>query len=392
MKKLILFSVLMMFTSSCFSQTQQWFASYHNPGFALYQLENTVIDNSGNSYITGQKFLTSVLSLPSQYLAKYNSLGNLQWNKYINPPYPGPNNKGSRSKTSALDNSGNIYIAGYTDSAFGTFKGYIMKYSPAGDSLWGNYAGINDTLRYVKWIAMKIDNNGNIYVAGFRYITNQNKSFLIAKYNSSGVLQWMRSPQPSALYDIFEYNFKIILDNSNNVFVSTTIQKNSLDDSYDIYTVKYNSTGVLQWSFTYDGPASSYDEFSSMACDGAGDLYIEGFGTFLSPDNKEIICIKLNGSNGAQQWLYKTRGNASSNGDYSYNLAVGYSNDVYLTCSFDESGAESLDGTFIKLNASNGLESWRRYLVSQTAGSYEKYFMIQLLLPKILLYMLQEMI
>lgn len=373
--------IVLIITASSFAQTQQWASNYS--GLAPYNtLENTVIDNASNSYVTGEGRANSSSLFTSEYLAKFNNTGAFQWQRSITNPYPGPNNKGSFSRTSVLDNSGNVIIAGYVDSANSFFKGFIQKYSPAGDSIWGAYSGINDTLRYVKWMSMKMDISGNIYVAGYRYYLNSDfvKSFLVAKYNSAGVLQWIRSQKPNQVYDIFDFPFNLSLDISGNVFVSSTFTKTSSSTS-DIYTFKLNSSGAFQWAYTYDGPASLADEFTSMTLDGSGDVYVEGYGTNISPNNKEITCYKLNGSTGLQQWAYRTRGNNSMNGDIPYKLTAGNSNDIYLTCSLDDN-SQGLNGVLIKLNSNTGTESWRRTLAS-SGSSNDKYCDVKVVSPGI---------
>lgn len=384
--KTLLFTVAILITAliisaSSYGQTMQWASNYSS--LAPYNtLENTVIDNSGNSYVTGEGRVNSSSQSTTEYLAKFNNSGSFQWQRTISNPYPNPNNKGSFSRASVLDNSGNVFIAGYVDSAFGFYKGYIMKYSPAGDSLWGTYSGINDTLRSVKWMSMKMDNSGNIYVAGYRYYLTSDfvRTFLIAKYNSAGVLQWIKSQTPNQLYDIYDFPFNMSLDNSNNIFVSATITKTPSSTS-DIYTFKLNGSGSFQWSYTYNGPASSTDVFSSMAIDGAGDIYIEGLGANISPQNNEITCYKLNGSTGLQQWSYRTRGNAANNGDTPYKLSAGISGDVYLTCALEDN-TETLNGTLIKLNSLTGTESWRRTLAG-SGSSPDRYCDVKIIAPGI---------
>ena len=346
-------------TASMYAQTQQWSAIYN--GSPVDIMEKTVIDPSSNVFVTGER--TSSGNYSTQYLAKYNSSGVFQWQRFFYGPYYNlPNNRGAYSNSAVTDASGNIYIAGKVDSAFSSYKGYIMKYNSNGDSLWGKYAGIGDTLGYVEWDAMKMDNAGNIYVAGLnnKYVT-YSSSFIIAKYSSSGTLLWVKTQAPPVFRSSYSTLIRMNLDNSNNVFVSAPAQKSNGSNTTDFYTFKLNSSGSFQWESLYNGPADDQDMVSSMTLDANGDVFVEGTGTNVTQPFKEITCIKYNGSTGAQQWIYKANGSSGNGDNAAYNVAAGPNNDVYLTGSL-YTPTTSGDGVLIKLNATTGIESWRKTL------------------------------
>jgi hypothetical protein len=370
MKKLFLtlvLAVILLTNLSVHAQTQQWTAAYNNSPHDI--LEKIVADNTGNVYITGQRQPSS--SVNEQFLVKYNTSGTFQWQRFFAGPYSNlPNYRGTSTYACLLDNSGNILLAGSTDSSFYSNKGYIVKYNSNGDTLWKKYAGINDTLGFVEWYSMQMDNSGNIYVAGYNYKTFAalNRTFIVAKYNSSGALLWVKTQRPQSLYGTTSTGFKLLLDNGNNIFVSATIQKTGSSSSKDWYFFKLNNSGILQWESSYNGPADGEDLVSSATLDLSGNLYIEGVTLNISPMNKEITCIKLNGSTGAQQWIFKADGMGSSGDDEAYNLAAGNSNDIYITGALYANSTGS-NGVLIKLNSSTGGEVWRKTLQGVGSGS-----------------------
>lgn len=371
MKTLILFvSVLicsLLLSISGYTQTQQWAVTQDFSSSEI--LENTLVDNSGNTYLCGETIISGG-TYRSMYISKYNSAGTYQWGRSLKGVYFGaPNNRGTNAYTSVLDNSGNAYVAGTSDSSFSANKGYIAKFNPNGDSVWCTYAGVNDTIGFVEWYSMKIDNSGNLYVAGINFKSNFSvRTYIVAKYNSSGVLQWVVNQYPPLMRSTRKIGFTLQLDNANNVYIASSLQKSLATGSTDFYVFKLNNAGAFQWSSTYNGPADAEDYVSSMVLDASGNVYVEGTGMNIIPIMKEITCIKYSGSTGAQQWLYNLNGVNGGGDESAFNIAVGINNDVYLSCSLFQNTVYD-DGALIKLNASSGTEVWKKIFKSDGTGA-----------------------
>lgn len=147
------------------------------------------------------------------FLVKFNSSGVRQWGTF----YGGLNDE--RPRKCISDASGNIYIAGYTESSTGTLvatpgshqsnygggveDGFLVKFNSSGIRQWGTYYGgaNSDVIT-----AMCVDLNNNIFIGGS---TSSTAGTLIAtpgshqstfgggvqdgffvKFNSSGIRQW----------------------------------------------------------------------------------------------------------------------------------------------------------------------------------------------------------
>jgi hypothetical protein len=345
--------------------TQQWVQLY-NSGL-IDNTEKMVMDNSGNVHVVGERRTNG--GYPFQFYAKYGSNGTFLHQRFLTPPYNSANFRGCYALDVTVDNGGNAFVCGYLDSAFGLYKGYIIKYNSSGDSVIGMYAGINDTLQYVSWVSVKTDNSGNIYTAGYNYTANPyNPYYLLAKYNSAGSVIWIKRYKPAQYYAI-GYTLSMELDNSGNIIVASTMQKNSLSSSTDFHVFKFNNSGTFQWSATYNGPQDAQDELTDLALDGSGNAYVEGL-VYAGVTNKEIACIKYNGSTGAQEWIYRTGGTNNSTGDdKARNMAVSSLNEVYITGYLYNLNSYE-DGFLIKLNTS-GSEVWRKAIISTTGSSYD---------------------
>jgi hypothetical protein len=124
-------------------------------------------------------------------LFKYDHAGTLLWMRAHGPLSDG------QASAMKLDSSGNVIVTGSarwdneTDIDFVTWK-----YTPQGDLLWiAQYTGMLDGYDYP--YALKVDGAGNIYVAGYSSLPDEENTSLAAypvvKYDSNGNQLWASS-------------------------------------------------------------------------------------------------------------------------------------------------------------------------------------------------------
>jgi len=156
-----------------------------------------------------------------------------------------------------------------------------------------------------------VDNSGYIYNSGV-YNSNQmlfynaNRTLsnitldlsgsvncYVAKYDSSGNIVWASKIQRNS---ITAYAYNIATDSENNSYVCGNYQNASvnfynsdntysnvfLDNSgfYDIFLVKYNSTGFVQWALRLAGTSNDYS--NSVKIDKDNNIYIAGISNSTS--------------------------------------------------------------------------------------------------------------
>jgi uncharacterized delta-60 repeat protein len=364
MKKLYIFLGLALFLISTNVFAQQWVARYNGTGNSVDAIKGMVVDNSGNVYITGSS--NSGANSDDYITIKYNANGVQQWIARFN-------GIGSGSDVPAsifVDAAGNVYVTGYSDALTG---GYVdndattIKYSPTGVQLWvSSYHGPQQ--RADAAAAVKADANGNVYVTGYTTVRNgayTKKDYLSIKYNSSGVQQWTATYNGPANQD--DAAVGLGFDQTGNVYVTgTSFAGRDPIGEEDYLTIKYNPAGVQQWTARYNGPISEPDRATALAVDKTGNCFVTGYSRGVDLD---IATVKYN-TNGTQQWVARYDGPAHS-GDISYAIALDNSGNVYVAGS-DQAIIYNTDFCTIKYNSS-GVQQWEARYASATKDNDEAY-------------------
>jgi uncharacterized delta-60 repeat protein len=271
------------------------------------------------------------------------------WVKRIDGPIHGSDH----AHDVATDSAGNVLVTGWIETATGNEDCHTVKYSPAGDLLWEDtYAGSATGTDY--GYALAVDQNGNAYVAGFGNGTNPATfDIFVLKYDADGNSVWtQRWTSPITNYSAYAYS--IAVDNQGNVF-TTGFMSDGLTDGQFI-TLKFNSSGDLQWAMPYNGSTSSIDYANCIVVDSAGNSYITGWS---GGDNNlyDFTTIKYD-SDGNQLWVRRYNGSANDN-DYASWLALDASGNVYVTGQSVETGSDN-DITTIKYSP-NGDMLWTKH-------------------------------
>jgi uncharacterized delta-60 repeat protein len=262
--------------------------------------------------------------------------------------YDGPQHSADSANDLAIDASGNVYVTGGSSVSGGPPDYVTIKYNSAGEQQWmADFSGGNNTANFANAIAL--DGSGNVYVTGIGWGYGNDSDYATVKYNSSGEQQWV------ARYDGTGHNLDtamaIAVDSAGNVYV--TGRSPGLGIDYDCATVKYSPSGQEAWVARYNGPGNGYDEGRAIAVDGSGNVYVTGPSAGSGGDF-DYVTIKYD-SSGSVQWIarYNGPGNAT---DFAYALVLDSSGDTYVTgTSTGTSG--NLDYATIKYNLA-GQQQW----------------------------------
>src|SRR5262249_24455061 len=145
---------------------QAWVALYNGPTSNDDEATAMAVDGSGNAYVTGKSLGTTYPDFDYATI-KYKAAGQQQWVGLYN----GPGTDDSQTAAIAVDDSGNVYVTGYSLDSPGGFASYAtIKYNAAGQQQWvaryntGNGASLAT--------AIAVDSSGNVYVTGFSWDPN----------------------------------------------------------------------------------------------------------------------------------------------------------------------------------------------------------------------------
>ena len=309
----VLFFIFNAFNNDSVSQVNpQWVARYNNPSGDDWQ-ESIVVDDSGNVYVTGVSEDSAQSS--NAVTIKYNSDGELQWIII--------DTLETNSNAIVTDSSGYIYITGSVYYNNDQSYDYItIKYSSGGEQQWSaTYNGTGNYMDFAQSIA--VDRSGNVFVTGVSpEPIALNKECVTIKYNSDGVQQWTARDHRFG----FWYNMpkKILVDKSGNAYIAGESFSNA--SSLNYLLIKYSSAGVQQWIELYNGPLNSYDKAYSMVLDSSGNSYITGY-SFNNETGADIVTIKYN-TDGLQQWLTRYSKDPRLEG---HSIALDKSGNVYVS-------------------------------------------------------------
>lgn len=342
-------------TVICFAQqpTQEWVARYN--GFidsnALDLPCAVAVDNSGNVYVTGKSML-----VPDNFdilTVKYNSSGVEQWVRR----YDGPAGGTDIAWAIALDNFDNIIVAGESQDIGNNNDYIVIKYNSQGVQQWlqrYNGTGNRNDIAF----SVALDNNDNIYVTGGSEtpIFTDDEDYVTIKYNSSGVMQWLHRYHATP-GNFGDRAYCIAVDAFSNVYVTGFVFGSGPYSDYG--TLKYNSAGVLQWARIYTSPAGQ-DEAYSLAVDGSGNVYVTGANRVTGTSNDDYLTVKYD-SSGAERWAQRYNGPGNSL-DIARDIVLDGAGNVYVTGeSRSGSGFSSVDYATIKYNSA-GVQQWvQRY-------------------------------
>ncbi len=257
------------------------------------------VDGAGNSYAmvtvdedvdTSITFGSTTIPIPPTenwpfgVLVKYDSTGTVKWTQLLST------SEEVYAPRVALDAAGNVYVHGifYTSLTIGTSNlvgsasaknFFIAKFSNSGNVTWIQQAQGNGSSDG----GVAVDPAGNVFVSG-QYETNLNfgngiiltsagaGNAFLAKYNSSGVIQWAQQAGSTNDAEFADFYADLALDGQTNIYAAGDLNSDSV-------VAKYNSTGAVQWAYSASGPPAS--PVSSMvwqcAVDSSNNCYLAGF-------------------------------------------------------------------------------------------------------------------
>ena len=303
---------------------------------------SVAVDAAKNVYVCGHSDASGSNDFQ---LAKYNSLGILQWQRRLG---------GSTSDIAlsiSADASGNVYVTGYSDNA-GSYDSQIAKYNTAGTLQWQNRLGAASIGDFGASIV--VDGSSNVYVAGYSSASGSN-DFQLAKYNSSGTLQWQRRLGGSGA-DICN---SVAVDPSGNIYICG---HSNASGTYDLLLAKYDTSGTLQWQRLLGNASFEQGYGFGVTTDASSNVYVCGYNDGSGTGYNEMQLAKYDTS-GTLQWQRRLGGTSAN---FAYSINADASGNVYIAGESNASG--TTDFQLAKYDTSGTLQ-WQRRLGGSGADS-----------------------
>lgn len=273
--------------------TFQWQRAYAQSPNNFWNPIAVVVDSSGNPYIAYQ------FSSGGNYhyqVIKWDSSGTLQ----LRSNAVNVGNRGGEIADLKLDSSGNIYISSGHDSLQGGWDGWLAKFNSSG-VLQSQYRfdGANDV-----FVGHTVNqSSGNIYAVGFTNAGNQDYDGFVLKLNSSFSKVWTRKLRATSGNTMRMY--AVVTDSSENVYAAG---HGGVSGTQHMIIAKWNSSGTLQWQRKIAAAPDVGIVANGIDVDSSGNLYISGetggiseLGTTGGTDG---LLLKYN-SSGELQWQRK---------------------------------------------------------------------------------------
>lgn len=315
--------------------TTYWIGRLDNSGLQSWGYDVTT-DSAGNVYVCGFREATR----NDSYLVKFTPQGTILWQVALG------NTSSSNSYRVRIDSSNNIYVGGYSGVS-GNNVYQLSKYNSSGVLQWQKRLGPG-TASQATGTSIALDSSGNIYIGGY-YDTGGNYDFVVAKYNSSGVVQWQQKYGTSGGYD--DYGQGVAVDASGNVYFTGYT---NVSASWDMLLLKYDTSGTLLWQRKLGNGAT--DIATSVAIDSSGNPYVCGYSNDTGADGIQLI--KYN-SSGTLQWQRVLTGGQAQG----YGITVDSSDNIYICGHSRYSGSQDM---YVAKYNTSGTIQWQRSIGNST--------------------------
>ena len=283
-----------------------------------------IIDSQNNPIITGYSQGFLLLLTPFDYATiKYDENGNQLWANRYN----GTGNNQDKAWGIAVDNSDNVIVTGESVGSGTDYDYATIKYNSAGSQQWvRRYNGTgNDSDRAY---AIVVDNSDNITVTGGSMGNTSGLDYVTVQYNSAGTQQWVsRYNGPGNNED---RAYAIVVDNSDNLIITGSSRSTNSAGSEDYVTVKYNSSGTQLWAQRYNGPGNNQDRAYAIVVDNTDNIFVTGSSRSTAFAGSEDYATLKYTPAGVEQWVTRYNG-SGNNEDRAYAIVVDNSDNIYLT-------------------------------------------------------------
>ena len=260
----------------------EWFTIYERPNLKAAE-GKAILKTEDGIYVLLQA--VDVNNAKDVTLVKYDGLGNIEWERVVEKS---PNEIVGKMLS---DNTGNIYVAGWTTDAKNSITIFVAKYRQSGELVWlTTYYNPILCFNHLKFDIMKPEQ----FVIGG--ILDDSQNFFFVKCDSLGRFSGLTKCETTENERILA---DIKIDEQENVYLSGASSGNGQENDY--LTVAYDKYDNLLWAERFDGKAHLDDIPKAMAVDESANVYVTG-SSKNAQGKTEIVTIKYE-KNGSKLWI-----------------------------------------------------------------------------------------
>ncbi len=220
------------------------------------------------------------------YILKLNSKGELEWQKTFGGKYSDVANSIQQTK------DGGYIVAGLTRSfGSGGYDACALKLNSKGEVQWQKtYGGWDDDISN----SVQQTTDGGYIIAGWtKSFGAGGEDAYILKLNSKGEIEWQKTFGGG---DTDVANS--VQQTTDGGYIVTKLTLSISSERADTYILKLNSKGQLEWQKTFD---KEYDMANSIRQTADGGYIVAGWTYSLDSDSVDVYILKLN-SKGQLEW------------------------------------------------------------------------------------------
>lgn len=216
------------------------------------------------------------------FLAQYTTAGILNYVRQL-----GAATTLTTGQAVAVDSSGNVYVAGYTEGGLngntltGTRDAFLAQYTSAGTLSYVKQIGAAAKVTYGRSVA--VDASGKVYLAGFTFggldtntLTGTNDAYLAQYTAATGTRNYVRQLGAAGAGTWAD---RVTTDISGNVYLAgeagSGLNGNTQTGTNDAFYAKYTSAGALSYVRQL-GAAGTTTWARGITVDAAGNTFMAG--------------------------------------------------------------------------------------------------------------------
>jgi len=272
----------------------------------------------------------------------------------------------------AVDSSDNIYISTYYDLGLGASRDIALLKTSASTQAVLAQAGISSS-SFDAPGKVSVDSSDNIYQALY-YNDGTVGTAGLAKYDSSLSLDWLYKFNDGTNPSYFRAT---AVDSSGYIYAGGYTKDSTYTYDLHPYLVKLNSSGVVQWSIKTTNTISTIQNgedyggyIRDIIVDSSDNVYISiSTPVAGSGFTKRLHVLKFN-SSGTVQWHKQfTSTGSSPAGSSASNLDMCITTGGVLVACWDDGTEFPYTATIVGLDPSDGSISWQRTIDKRGSSS-----------------------